>query len=96
MEVWSLHERVWYGHRANYHDVHEQRHHDDALVEAYELIVLCEAVADEIGLDGLEEVPVQGSINHEVETLLNSVPVLIDSVVFAADLQAGRDPNGEH
>jgi hypothetical protein len=41
-----LHEGVGYPHGPDNHDVHEQRYKHNLLIEAYELVVFCEAVVD--------------------------------------------------
>ena len=76
-----VHKRVWYRHRSNDHDVHKKWYHDNLLVEANKLVVLGEAVVDEILLDSLQEIPVQRCIDKKVKTFLDSVPVLIDKMI---------------
>ena len=51
------------------------------LVEANELVVFGEAVVDKVLLDSFQEIPVQRRVGDEVETLFNSIPVLVDEVV---------------
>jgi hypothetical protein len=65
------------------------------LVKLDEFVVLGETIFDEVCLDCPQEVPVEGSIDQEVENLLGAVPVLVDEVVSRADLETSRDPNAE-
>jgi hypothetical protein len=51
------------------------------LIEAKKPVVLLESVVDQIGLDNLEEVPIQSCVNEEVYDLLNSVPDVVDMYV---------------
>lgn len=92
----DLHKGVWNRHGADDHDVHAQRDHHDTLVEPHELVVLGETVADEVGFDGFQEVPVEESIHEQVESLFDAIPHLVDDMVLGVDLQAGGDPDVEH
>jgi hypothetical protein len=92
----SVHEGVGDGHCGDDHDIHEKGDHDDALVESDELVVLCEAVLDKIGFDGLEEVPVEHGVDNEVKAFLEAIPVLVDYLVPFTGLQTGRYPDAEY
>ena len=91
----DIHKRVGYRHSGNDHDVHKEGDGNDTLVEANKSVVLGKTIADEVGLNGLKEVPVECSIDEQVQELLDTVPVLVDDVVLVADLETGRNPDVE-
>lgn len=77
----NSHKGIRYRHGGNDHDVHEQRYHDNLLIKANKLVVLGEAIVDQVLLHSLEEIPVQRRVGKEVEAFFDSVPVLIDEVI---------------
>lgn len=90
-----LHERVRYGHSCDDHDIHDEGQNNHALIEADESIVLRETIADQVRLDRLEEVPVECSVNKEVQKLLNAIPVFVDDMIMVVDLETRWDPDIE-
>ena len=77
----DLHKGVWDRHSSDNHDVHHQRDNDNSLVEAHKRVVLGKTILDEVCLDSLQEVPVEYSVHHEVESLFDTVPVLVSGDV---------------
>ena len=61
-----LHKGIGNGHGGDYHNVHEQRHNDNVLVEANQFVVLAQTVVDEVSLNGLQKVPIKNGIDDEV------------------------------
>jgi hypothetical protein len=76
-----VHKRIRYRHGADDHDIHEERYHDDLLIEANELVILGKAVVDKVILNSLQKIPVQRSVKDEIQALFDSVPILIDEMV---------------
>jgi hypothetical protein len=91
----DVHKGIGNPHGADDHDVHEERHDDNALIESNKGVVLGETVADEVGFDSLEKVPVEAGVEYQVEKLLNSILVLVDEFVCRVDLEASWDPDVE-
>ena len=47
----------------------------------------------ESNFDGVDEIPIQCTVNYEIYTFLNAIPYLVHMFVFGGNLESCRDPD---